>query len=63
MVITQESNPTLWQSLYDMWLAEKRPGWVVMTKTTYQVVQNVAGEMEFHEQTTRSLYESTSFGS
>jgi hypothetical protein len=61
MIVTQESNPTLWQSLHNIWVQEKLPGWVVTGSQTYQVVQNVAGEIEFHEQTTRSLYESTSF--
>lgn len=62
-IVTQTSNPTLWNSLYGLWLQEKRPGWVVTGRKTYTVIQNTDGEYEFHESTTQSLYESTSFGS
>lgn len=62
-IITSTSDPVTWQQLYDEWISERRPGWVVRAKKTYQVIQNINGEYEFHERTTQQLYDSTSFGS
>ena len=61
--ITEESDPGRWEALRQIWVKEQRPGWVVDSKKTYLVLKLPGDVLAFEEQTTRELYESTSFGS
>jgi hypothetical protein len=62
--VTQESDPDFWQTLYDQWLAEGRPGWVVRGggMQSWTVLQLVDGSIVFDTDNPKDLYESTSFG-
>jgi hypothetical protein len=61
--VTQESNPDVWQGLYNQWLEERKPGWVTRRSgaDSWLVVQLVDGSIAFDPQTNKNLYEDTSF--
>lgn len=59
--ISQTNSPGRWQALYDQWIQENRPGWVVSSKTTYLVLRLPNDEIQFKPMDAESLYESTSF--
>jgi len=59
--ITQIGSPEEWQSLYDQWLAERKPGWVVRHagNESYLVVQDADGNVCFDPTTNKSYYDDT----
>ena len=59
--VSESNNPDLWNKLYEMWIAEKLPGWVVSSHITYQVIQKVDQSIVFIPYNAESLYETTSF--
>lgn len=59
--VSQTSNPELWERLHKAWIADKRPGWVVSSRITYEVVQKVDSSIVFRPYNAESLYETTSF--
>jgi hypothetical protein len=61
--ITQSSNPEEWQSLYNQWLEERQPGWIVRRagNESYLVVQTSGSspEIAFDPVTNKSYYDDT----
>ena len=59
-IVTDTSNPTLWNKLNEWWIAAGRPGWVMDAGTHYKVVQATDQDVEFHEHTSQELFDSRS---
>ena len=47
-IITSTSDPELWATLYDLYVAEHNPRNVVQSADIYLCVINSVGEIEFH---------------
>jgi len=61
--VTPITNLELWNALYNEWIAQGRPGWVVRHAggQQWQVIQHTSGSPAFDPQSQRGLYETTSF--
>jgi len=61
--ITQASDPAKWASLYQQWMAERQPGWVVRHagSESYIVIQTSgsAPEIAFDPSDNKSYYDDT----
>lgn len=58
--ITSTGDPVLWQTLYDMWLRDKKPHHVVSATQYYEAVITTSDAVVFDEVTQVSLYDSRS---
>lgn len=59
-LITSTNNPTLYAKLYNLWLAQRWPGWILDGSTHYRVISEVSGQAAFEFDTNRALYDSRS---
>jgi hypothetical protein len=59
--ITEVSDPQLYQSLYEQWIAERKPGWVVRAggMQSWKVTQLVDTTIAFDDNDVEAYYEST----
>lgn len=63
-MITKQSRPSEWQRLMEIWVGERKPGFVVVGGTTYTVfTPNGDEEPVFNDSSDTSMYSSTSTGS
>lgn len=59
-IITQAGDPTLWNTLNNMWAESNFAGWITQGYVHWRTVVNTSGDVEFHEKETLDLLDSRS---